>query len=464
MESDTNKIGFYVRQLLNWISNKNLFLINYPSLQQPILIGNSKLRPETFLEFRDDSSLFFRSRFLSCILLVGLVFVSCKASAQEQVKILAPKKEMAIPVTLKWSERMALSIMKRHPKAWQIDNHEKPKWDYKIGMILTGYEKLYTKTKNPKYFDYIKGYADELIDSNGSFQDFNPQDHNIDFINAGKILFNLYDKTQNQKYLTALKTLRRQFDGHPRTQSGGFWHKKIYPNQMWLDGLYMGEPFYARYTVAFEKGEKLNDVAHQFELLHDHAFDKKTGLFFHAWDESKQMAWANKETGTAPHIWLRALGWYAMALVDVLDYFPKEHPKHKELVRYLNEFAVAASKFQDKSGLWYQVPNLATKKGNYLEASGSSMLTYAFAKGVNKGYLSSKFKGVANKAFNGLTKKLIKVDADGEIHITQVCASAGLGGNPYRDGSYEYYISEKIKVDNSHGLGSFLLAAIELDK
>ena len=393
-----------------------------------------------------------------------LLFFNTNVNAQNKVQTLDPKKENAIPANLKWSERMALSIMKRHPEAWQIDNHPAPKWDYKIGMILTAYEKLYNKTNNPKYFDYIKRYADVLIDKTGSFQNFNPQDHNIDFINAGKILFNLYDKTKEQKYLTALKTLRRQFDDHPRTKSGGFWHKKIYPNQMWLDGLYMGEPFYARYTAEFEGGEKLNDVAHQFELLHEHAFDKKTGLYFHAWDESKQMPWANKVTGTAPHVWLRALGWYGMALVDVLDYFPKNHPKQKELVRYLNELATAVSKYQDKSGLWYQVPDLATKKGNYLEASGSSMLVYALAKGVHKGYLPAKFKNVANKGFNGLITKLIKVDKDGEIHITQVCASAGLGGNPYRDGSFEYYMSEKIKVDNSHGLGSFLLAAIELDK
>ncbi|RVT74415.1 glycoside hydrolase family 88 protein [Flavobacterium sufflavum] len=397
------------------------------------------------------------------IFTICFLFLCCKP-IEKTKKTIASQKEQLISNKLKWSERMALSIMKRHPKAWQIDDHEAPKWDYKIGMILTAYEKLYAKTANQKYFDYIKGYADTLIDSTGAFQNFNPQDHNIDFINAGKILFGLYNKTKEQKYFTALKTLRRQFDDYPRTPSGGFWHKKIYPNQMWLDGLYMGEPFYARYTAEFEKGEKLNDVAHQFELLHDHAMDKKTGLYFHAWDESKKMPWANKETGTAPHIWLRALGWYGMALVDVLDYFPKDHPKRKELVVYLNELAVGVSKYQDVSGLWYQVPNLQSRKGNYLEASGSAMLVYAIAKGVHKGYLPANFKKVATKGLDGLIKKLIKVDADGEIHITQVCASAGLGGNPYRDGSFEYYMSEKIKVDNSHGLGAFLLAAIELDK
>ncbi|MBP6757902.1 MAG: glycoside hydrolase family 88 protein [Flavobacterium sp.] len=398
----------------------------------------------------------------SIVCISALLLFSTNGNAQNQIS--EPKKEISIPKNLKWSERMALSIMKRHPEAWKIDNHEAPKWDYKIGMILTAYEKLYAKTKNTKYYNYIKGYADVFIDKTGAIKNFDPQNHSLDNINAGKILFSLYDSTKDEKYLVALKTLRKNFDDYPRTQSGGFWHKKIYPNQMWLDGLYMGEPFYARYTAKYEAGEKLNDVAHQFELLHDQSFDKKTGLYFHAWDESKQMPWANRETGTAPHIWLRALGWYGMALVDALDYFPKDHPKQKELVQYLNELATSVIKYQDKSGLWYQVPDLATKKGNYLEASGSSMLVYALAKGVHKGYLPTKFNKVANSGFNGLITKLIKVDTDGEIHITQVCASAGLGGNPYRDGSYEYYMSEKIKVDNSHGLGAFLLAAIELDK
>lgn len=394
---------------------------------------------------------------------ICFLFLCCKPIEKTKTAIVN-QKEQLISDKLKWSERMALSIMKRHPKAWQIDNHETPKWDYKIGMILTAYEKLYDKTKKQKYFDYIKDYADALIDNTGSFQNFNPKEHNIDFINAGKILFNLYNKTKDQKYLKALQTLRKQFVDYPRTPSGGFWHKEIYPNQMWLDGLYMGEPFYARYTVEFENGEKLDDVVHQFELLRNHAFDKETGLFFHAWDESKKMPWANKETGTAPHIWLRALGWYGMALVDALDYFPKDHPKRAQLVNYLKELATGVRKYQDASGLWYQVPNLPKRAGNYLEASGSSMLVYAIAKGVHKGYLSADFNKVAVKGFKGLTDKLIKVDANGELHITQVCASAGLGGNPYRDGSYEYYMSEKIKVDNSHGLGAFLLAAIELDK
>jgi unsaturated rhamnogalacturonyl hydrolase len=390
---------------------------------------------------------------LTCVLL----FANGKIIAQESSKIIISKD-------LKWSERMALSVMKRAPIAWQVDNNEKTKWDYKIGLLMTSFEKLYKKTNNPVYADYIKGYAETVINSSGEILNYKLEDYNIDNINAGKMLFDLYSRTKDNRYLTALQTLRKQLETHPRTNSGGFWHKKIYPYQMWLDGLYMGAPFYAQYTATFDKGKDLDDVAKQFEQVHLHTIDKKTGLLFHAWDESKQMPWANKETGTSPNFWSRSIGWYMMALVDVLDYMPKEHPKRKELIGYLNEISTAVAKYQDTSGLWFQVTDAGKKEGNYLEASGSEMFVYAFAKGVNKGYLPEKYKKLALKGFDGIVKNLIKVDEDGEIHITQVCASAGLGGNPYRDGSYEYYIKEKIKIDNSHGLGPFILAAVELEK
>ncbi|MEO8535341.1 MAG: glycoside hydrolase family 88 protein [Flavobacterium sp.] len=394
------------------------------------------------------------------VLLTGLILFSCgKITAQE-----TSNPAVVISKDLKWSERMALSIMKRDPKAWQIDNNEKTKWDYKLGLVMTSFEKLYEKTDNPVYANYIKDYAETVISSSGEILNYKLEDYNIDNINAGKMLFDLYIRTKDNRYLTALKTLRKQLETHPRTNSGGFWHKKIYPNQMWLDGLYMGTPYYARYTAEFEGGKSFDDIAKQFEQIHLHTLDKKTGLLFHAWDESKQMGWANKVTGTSPNFWSRSIGWYMMALVDVLDYMPKDHPKRKELIQYLNDIAKAVAKYQDPTGLWYQVTDSGKKEGNYLEASGSEMFVYAFAKGANKGYLPADYKKLANKGFEGIIKKLITVDADGEIHITQVCASAGLGGNPYRDGSYEYYIKEKIKTDNSHGLGPFILAALEVEK
>nr|WP_294782916.1 glycoside hydrolase family 88 protein [uncultured Flavobacterium sp.] len=394
-----------------------------------------------------------KKNYIIRVLLIGfLVFAYSRSNAQE------------ISKDLKWCEKMALSIMKRNPKAWQIDNNEKPKWDYKLGLVMTAFERLYQNTNNPVYADYVKNYYETVINSSGEILNYKLEDYNIDYTNAGKGLFYVYKQTKDERYLKALQLLRKQLETHPRTISGGIWHKKIYPNQMWLDGLYMGTPFYAQYTAEFENNKGFDDIAKQFEQIHLHTLDKKTGLLFHAWDESKKMEWANKESGTSPNFWSRSIGWYMMALTDVLDYMPKEHPKRKELIKYLNDISKAVAKYQDKSGLWYQVTDAGDKKGNYLEASGSEMFVYAFAKGVRKGYLPKSYKKLALKGFDGITSKLITTDPDGEIHITQVCASAGLGGNPYRDGSYEYYIGEKIKVDNSHGLGPFILAAIELEK
>jgi len=388
------------------------------------------------------------------VLIAILFFTGSTAVAQSQ----------PISSKLKWSERMALSIMKRHPQAYQIDDKTEPKWDYVHGLVLTSFEKLYKKTKDKKYFDYIKNYADATIDSNGEVKSYKFENYNIDMVAAGKMLFNLYDETKDQRYLTVIQLLRKQLQEQPRTASGGFWHKKVYPNQMWLDGLYMGEPFYTEYTVKYENGKNLDDIAKQFELIQANATDKKTGLLFHGWDESKEMPWADKVTGCSPNFWSRSIGWYMMALVDVLDYFPKDHPKQKELVKYLNNIANNLVKFQDKSGLWFQVTDRMNGEGNYLESSGSSMFAYALAKGANKCYLPKKFKKVANKAFDGLTKQLIKNEADGEITITEACAVAGLGGKPYRDGSYSYYVNERKKDNDPKATGPFILAALELNR
>ncbi|MBF04070.1 MAG: glycosyl hydrolase family 88 [Flavobacterium sp.] len=395
---------------------------------------------------------------------IGCLLIQCKTENKETVLTHSENKTYTISDTLKWSERMALTIMEQHPKAYQIDDKKEPKWDYVHGLVLSSFEKLYEKTKDKKYYDYIKGYADATIDSSGVIASYKYENFNIDMIEAGNILFNLYDTTQEEKYLKALQLLRKQLSEHPRTTEGGFWHKKRYPSQMWLDGLYMAEPFYAHYTTKFENGANLEDVAKQFELIQKHAYDSKTGLLYHGWDESKKMDWANKETGTSPNFWSRSLGWYAMALVDALDYFPENNPKRKELIAYLNQLATALAKQQHPSGLWYQVTNLGDKEGNYLEASGSAMFAYAFAKGANKGYLPIEYKTKANKAFDGLTEKLVKVSEKGEISITQACAVAGLGGNPYRDGSYEYYINEKKKDNDPKATGPFILAAIELNR
>jgi unsaturated rhamnogalacturonyl hydrolase len=397
--------------------------------------------------------------FTAAVLVCVMAFTSCKVISQETVN-----KDIIISKDLKWSDKMALTLMKRHTEAYMIDDSKTPKWDYVHGLVLHGFEELYKKNPDSRYPVYIKGYIDALVQNDGTIKTYELDKYNIDMVVSGRLLFNIYETSKEEKYLKAMQLLRKQIAEQPRTQSGGFWHKNIYPNQMWLDGLYMGEPFYAQYTVTFENGKNLDDVAKQFEQIQLHATDPKTGLLYHGWDESKKMPWANKETGNSPNFWSRALGWYVMALVDVLDYMPKDHPKHKELVQYLNSACAAVAKYQDKSGLWYQVTDKGGKEGNYLEASGSSMFAYAFAKGANKGYLPAKYKKLANKAFDGLTTKLIKVDADGGITLTQACQVAGLGGTPYRDGSYEYYVKEKKKDNDPKATGPFILAAVELGR
>jgi unsaturated rhamnogalacturonyl hydrolase len=372
--------------------------------------------------------------------------------------------KVIIKANSKWSEKTAATILNKYPKAWQIDGTEKPKWDYKMGLVLSAFEKLYQKTKDKKYFNYIKEYADEMIDSTGNIKKYDIKEYNIDFANPGKLLFNLYAETKDNRYLKVLQELRSQLQTQPRTASGGFWHKQIYPNQMWIDGLYMAEPFYTEYTIKYENGKALDDIAKQFELVHSHLIDKKSGLVYQAWDESKEIGWANPETGTSPTIWNRGIGWYMMALTETLDYFPKNHPKQKELVGYLNEIAKSVVQAKSASGLWYQVADNPTLEGNYLESSGSAMIIYALAKGSDKGYLASSYKKTAQKSFDAFVKEFVKTDANNEIIISNVSSNVGLGGKPFRDGTNEYYIKSKTKDNSSPALAAFLLSAIELNK
>lgn len=399
--------------------------------------------------------------FMSILMICVMTITSCKVTSQEPAK-----KDIVIAKNLKWSDKMALTLMKRHPEAYMIDDAKKPKWDYVHALVLHSIEELYKKNPDPRYKAYIRGYVDNLVQADGNINTYEFDKYNIDLVLPGRLLFDVYETSKEEKYLKALQLIRKQLSEQPRTQSGGFWHKQIYPNQMWLDGLYMGEPFYAEYTAKFENGKSFDDIAKQFEIIQTKATDPKTGLLYHGWDESKQMPWANKETGNSPNFWSRSLGWYVMALVDVLDYMPKDHPKRKDLIKYLNNASEAILKFQDKSsGLWYQVTDKGGEKDNYLEASGSAMFAYAYAKGANKGYLPAKFKKAANKAFDGLTTVLIKkVDEDGGITLTNCCQVAGLGGNPYRDGSYEYYVNERKKDNDPKATGPFILAAIELNR
>lgn len=362
-----------------------------------------------------------------------------------------------------WSERMAKSIMQRNEEPWMIDFMNRPVWSYPQGLVLLSFQKLSHGTNDDRYYEYGKAYADKLIDEKGEIIGYKQLSFNIDMINSGKILFELYDKTQDERYLTALKTLRQQIEWQPKTTEGGFWHKLRYPWQMWLDGAYMGTPFIAQYAVTFNEPELLDLAAKQLILMNNHLRDEQTGLLYHGWDESGLQTWSDSETGKSKNFWGRAIGWYAMAVVDALDYFPENHPKRNELITILNDLFVALKPFQDtETGLWSQVVDQPKREGNYGEASGTAMISYAMAKAVNKGYTDKSYKKTAQKAFDGLVDNLIEVEENGLINLTKVCAVAGLSTD--RPGTFEYYINEKIRTNDPKGTGPFILAALELGK
>lgn len=384
-----------------------------------------------------------------------------------------PSKESqsakVVPTNLKWSERMMLSEMQRFPESWMLDFSKSPKWTYPAAIVLDASEKLYAKTGKKEYYDYISDFGEKLIKEDGSIVSYELEKYNIDLLNSGNVLLYLYEKEKKEKYLKALQTLRLQIDGQPRTKDGSFWHKKVYPHQVWLDGLYMGIPFYAHYTHDFTKGEDAkkayDDVVLQFDEVQKHLLDQKTGLLYHAWDESKEQAWADKKTGLSPNFWGRAMGWYGMAMVDVLDFLPKDHPGRARLISYIKSYTDAVIKVQDKNnGLWYQVLDKAGAKGNYTEATASAMFVYVMIKSVNEGYLPKSYKKAAKKGYDGIIKNLISVEANGIVNLNKCCAVAGLGGKPYRDGSYEYYISEPIRSNDGKGTGPFILASLEFEK
>ena len=372
--------------------------------------------------------------------------------------------ENKIDLKKPWSERIADSFMMRHSDEASHETPAAHKWTYDMGTTLEGFRQLLKKNHKEKYFDYIKQTIDHYIKHDGKIDTYKYSDSNLDNINAGRQLLTLYQVTKESKYKTAADTLRKQLEHQPRTKSNGFWHKKIYPNQMWLDGLYMGEPFYAEYSKIFNEPKNFDDIAYQFILIEKHTRDAKTGLLYHAWDESKKMKWADPETGKSPNLWSRAMGWYAMALVDVLDYFPKNHPKRIELIKILQRLSKALLEARDsKSKIWYQVTNMPNKTGNYLEASASCMFTYVFAKGANKDYLPKKYLKFAKESYDGIIKHFVAVDKNGFVDLYHTCRGAGLGGKPYRDGSFEYYISEPQRTNDMKGIGPFILAAIELE-
>ncbi|MCU0377894.1 MAG: glycoside hydrolase family 88 protein [Bacteroidales bacterium] len=363
-----------------------------------------------------------------------------------------------------WSVRMAESELIRNPWLWMADFVTEKKWNYTQGLMGMAMIRVSQAYGDNRYFDYAKGYADSLIDDKGVIWKYDMTNYNIDQVNPGKMMFLLYEKTGNERYGKVIHTLREQISSQPRIPEGGFWHKKIYPNQMWLDGLYMGTPFYAEYALRYGEDEAFEDIINQFLIVARHTYDPATGLYRHAFDDSRMMPWADSITGQAPHAWGRAMGWYSMAIVDVLDFIPSDQAGRDELIRILTGMVDTLITIQDpQTGGWYQVLDRSGDPGNYIETSCTAMFAYSIFKAVRMGYLGEKYLPVAQKAYNGLIDNFVTVDDMGLVTLTRICGVAGLGGDPYRDGSYEYYIGEEIRDNDPKGVGPFILASLEYE-
>ncbi len=346
-------------------------------------------------------------------------------------------------------------------------------WGYEEGVLLDGIAAEWQVTGNAGDLAYLRAAMDRYIGANGSIAmdgDGSPlraypsAEHTLDDIELGRTVLLLYAQTGDHRYEAAAKYLHARMAEQPRTASGGYWHKQIYPNQMWLDGAYMAEPFLAEYAATFREPGDVDEAAKQMLLMDKRMRDQKTGLLRHGWDESRQMPWADKKTGLSPEAWARADGWYAMALVDVLDWIPKDHPQRAALIDVTKRTLASVARYQDAgTGLWWQVMDKAGAPGNYPEASASCMFTYALAKGVRKGYLPQSDAVLAWRGWEGVQKTFVRQDPEGPT-LTGTVRVGGLGGKPYRSGDYAYYVQEKVQDDDPKGVGAYLKAGTEMSR
>lgn len=382
-----------------------------------------------------------------------------------------------------YSEWMTASEMKRYPQSYMLDFSKRPKWSYVMGIELESMLDTYNRYGNEAIKDYCKLYTDTMIDAKGNIRGYRLEDYNLDQIRTGHFVARMYQQFPEKKNLKALQTLMKQLEKQPRTNEGVYWHKAIYAYQVWLDGIFMGLPYYtltANILLKDKKAQKIyDDAVDQITKTYERTLDPKTGLNRHAWDETRQMFWADKSTGLSQHCWGRAQGWYTMALIELLDALPENYSRRGEVIALLKKDLDAVIKWQDKkSGVWYQVMDSPKREGNYLEATCSSMFTYALLKAYRKGYVGSKYRDAGIKAYRGIINRFVRVNPDKTISLTNCCAVAGLGPgmsdavkkaapkvreNKRRDGSYQYYLSEQVRDNDAKGVGPFIWASLEME-
>jgi len=372
-----------------------------------------------------------------------------------------------------FSEQIVRGEMSRCPDVAYIDPRTGPRagklsWNYTAGLELKAFIDVAERYGKDDIFNYAEGWYDRIVNEDGTIQSYKLDKYNIDHICPARTLFAIYDKTGKEKYRKAIDYVKSQLDTHPRTEDGCLWHKAIYPHQVWLDGVYMAEPFYAEYISRYypedKKAEGYADVAGEFVKAAQHTFDPETKFYRHAWDESKSMFWCNPETGQSDHCWGRALGWLMIATVDVLDFLPEDTPGRDEMIANLRHVYEVLPNFADEqTGLMYQVLDEPSREGNYLESTCNCMFAYAMLKGVRKGYLDASLKDRAIEFYNSVVKTFVVKNGEGLWDLTQCCSVGGLGGGQMRRGDFAYYLSEPIINNDPKGIGPLIWASLEME-
>ena len=371
-------------------------------------------------------------------------------------------------------EPLSVSVVRseilRNPDAADLDGLKgRLKWNYTTGLELKAFLDVAQRYGMDSVSAYVENWYDRMIDTTGAVRTYKLSNFSTDHVCPGRTLFQLYDMTGKEKYRRAVDTLRRQLSLQPRTPEGGFWHKKVYPDQMWLDGLYMAQPFYAEYTARYEREELkdscFQDIVRHFLIVAEHTFDPQTRLYRHAWDASRSMFWCDPATGQSAHAWGRALGWYCMALVDVLPWIPEGTAGRDSLLSVLGGIYEVLPEYADPAtGMWYQVLDRPGAAGNYVEATCSCMFVYAALKGTRLGLLPASLRPWAEESYRKLLAEFVVRDADGTVSLERCCEVAGLGGKDNRRGDYAYYVGERIRSNDPKGIGPLIWAALEMEE
>jgi unsaturated rhamnogalacturonyl hydrolase len=364
------------------------------------------------------------------------------------------------------AEKLVTSTMNKYPDLTKFPVYAPNRWNYEYSFFMAGSFKLGKKMNKPEFVSYSKNWIDGFITEEGSFKSYvyTMKEYKLDDILPGRVVINLQQETSLPKYKSIADTLLLQLSKQPKTKDGGYWHKEVYPSQMWLDGIFMADVFTMQYAKAYNKPELFNEAVHQIKLIYKHTVDPTTGLLYHGWDESKNPVWAHPQKGTSPEFWGRAVGWFAMALVECLEYLPADHPERKDIIEILQQVSKSVLSYQDKkTSLWYQVLDKGNQSGNWIESSCSAMFAYAFAKAHHQGFLDETYLKASQKAYDAILDRYIYVDEQGNLNLDQTVKIGTLNPKGSK-GDYQYYITTERRLNDYKGLAALLYASIELDR